>query len=237
MKKSVLAATMALASTGLWAEGVSVTQLHLLYGTGFDHIIGDRVDDTMSTVTLEHFGTWKYGDNFFFLDAMNGDFESFGSPKKHTVYMEWDPRLGLSSLSGKSLAVGSLKEVYLSGQLNQGDGYQATLVGLGADLALPGFAVFGVNGYRKTDNFDLETFQLSLNWLALGSLSGVKWRAEGFLDWTEENLIYQPQFMVDLDLIDGVEPGTLYAGIEHYGYRADGGVSADVPQFMVKWIW
>ena len=218
--------------TGVDAETVSSTNIQYLYGS-FDHVTGDRVDGKMETITLEHFGLWEYGDNFFFADASNA---RYLSGKRHTVYLEWAPRLALTRITGHPFSFGPVKETYLSAQLNQGDHYQATLYGIGADLAIPGFAVFGLNLYHKEDNFDTVTTQLTLNWLALGAAGPFSWRFEGFWDQTEDDTLAQPQLLLDLGAMTHLKPQSIYAGVEHYYYRTDA-FTESTPQFLVKWFW
>ena len=214
------------------ATEFSRTNLQYLQGSGFDHIAGGyEVEDRMTTLTLEHYSTWGYGDNFFFVDNQNGDFDHFGTKLEYVTYMEWAPRLSLSKLSGTSLQWGVIKDCYLSGQLNQGEGYHATLAGAGVDLELPFFAVFGVNVYQKEDNFDNTFTQTTINWL----LPAGPVVFEGFADFTEDDTLAQPQLLFDFQAF-GLAADKLLAGVELYYYKTDD-VDVSVPQVMVKWVW
>lgn len=216
----------------IMADNFSRTNLQYLQGSGFDDIAGGYVvEDRMTTLTLEHYSTWEYGDNFFFVDNQSGDFDHFGSELQYITYMEWAPRLSLSRLGGTSLQLGIVKDFYLSGQINQGEGYHATLAGAGVDLALPLFAVFGVNLYHKEDNFDNTFTQTTLNWLLpVGPVV-----FEGFADFTEEDTLAQPQLLFDFHAF-GLARDKLLAGVELYYYKTDD-VEVSVPQVMVKWVW
>jgi hypothetical protein len=218
--------------TAMMGSDFSRTNLQYLQGSGFDDIAGGYVvEDRMTTLTLEHYSTWGYGDNFFFVDNQNGDFDHFGGKTEYVTYMEWAPRLSLSKLSGASLQFGIVKDIYLSGQLNQGEGYRATLAGAGIDLALPFFAVFGVNVYHKEDNFDNTFIQTTLNWL----LPAGPVVFEGFADFTEDDTLAQPQLLLDFRAF-GLAEDKLLAGIELYYYKTDD-IDVSVPQVMVKWVW
>lgn len=216
----------------LWSSEFSRTNLQYLQGSTFKEIAGGYVaDGRMTTLTLEHFSTWGYGDNFFFVDNQNGDFDHFGTKVEYITYMEWAPRLSLSRLSGLPFAWGIVTDCYLSGQLNRGEGYEATLAGIGVDLKLPFFSVFGVNVYHKEDNFDETYTQTTLNWL----LSAGPVVFEGFADFTEDDTLAQPQLLLDFQAF-GMVRDKLLAGVEFYYYKNDD-VEVSVPQVMVKWVW
>ncbi len=221
-----------IAAMSLNAADFSRTNLQLLQGSGFDDLAGGYVaDDRMTTLTLEHYSTWEYGDNFFFVDNQEGDFDHFGTKLEYITYMEWAPRLSLSKLSGTQLQFGIVKDLYLSGQINQGEGYHATLLGAGMDLELPFFAVFGLNVYQKEDNFDNSLTQTTINWLMpLGPVV-----FEGFVDITEDDTLAQPQLLLDFEAF-GLSRDRLLAGVELYYYKTDT-VDVSVPQMMLKWVW
>jgi nucleoside-specific outer membrane channel protein Tsx len=229
MKKIVLWLSAAVFTA---AADYSRTNLQYLSGSGFEEIAGGYVaDGGMTTLTLEHFSSWEYGDNFFFVDSQQGDFDHFGTKKEYVTYMEWAPRLSLAKISGKAVAFGPIRDFTLSAQLNQGENYRAVLAGVGVDLALPFFAVFSLNVYRKTDNFDTETTQTTLNWLLpMGPVV-----FEGFVDYTDEETLAQPQLLLDFTAF-GMAQDRLLAGVELYYYRTDA-VAVAVPQLMLKWVW
>ena len=210
----------------------SRTNLQYLSGDGFEEIAGGYVaDGQMKTLTLEHYSTWGYGDNFFFVDNQQGDFKQFGAKKEYVTYMEWAPRLSLSKLSGTTLHYGIVKDFYLSGQINQGEGYHAELAGVGVDLDIPFFAVFAVNAYHRTDNLDNALTQTTVNWvLPMGYVV-----FEGFVDYTEEEILAQPQLLLDGN-IAGLPTDRVLAGVELYYFRTDT-VDVSVPQIMMKWVW
>ena len=221
-----------LLAAAVFGGDFSRTNLQYLSGSGFKEIAGGYVvDDTMKTLTLEHYSTWGYGDNFFFVDNQSGDFDHFGTKLEYVTYMEWAPRLSLSKLGGTQLQIGIVKDFYLSGQINQGEGYHATLLGAGVDLDIPFFAVFGVNVYQKEDNFDNTLTQTTINWLMpVGFVV-----FEGFVDVTEDETLAQPQLLIDLAAA-GLDRDRLLAGVELYYYRTDA-VDISVPQVMLKWVW
>ncbi|OIO73267.1 MAG: hypothetical protein AUJ57_04730 [Zetaproteobacteria bacterium CG1_02_53_45] len=145
------------------SHAFSSTNLQLLYGSNFhDNYYGNNTSNgKMTTLTLEHFSTWDYGDNYFFVDLLSGDFLNFAglpSGSRSRIYSEWAPRLSLSAISGHDLAVGIFKDFFIAGQLNRdGEGFHAEMIGLGTDLAVPGFNLLSTHLYLRKDNFNRPT--------------------------------------------------------------------------------
>jgi len=233
-----LALLLALLPLPVAAEDFSATNMQLLYGSGFhDPYFGNNTrDGRMSTVTIEHFGTWSHGDNYFFADVTSGDFVDFAGnakPGKTRIYGEWSPRLSLAPLLGGALPL------YLAGQFaRDGEGYRADMIGLGSDLALPGFAVANVALYSRKDNFNRRTWQTTFVWsLPLGRFS-----CEGFADLygSDANgieLSTQPQLLLDLgSLLGGQRPGAVQAGVEWHLHRHNK-LNNQSLQSLLKWQW
>jgi hypothetical protein len=77
---AAILAVLALAPLAARAE-FATTNLQFLAGWDFhDPAAGgnDAADGYMSTITLNHFSTWAGGDNFFFVDLMQGDSRTRG---------------------------------------------------------------------------------------------------------------------------------------------------------------
>ncbi|TLS65984.1 hypothetical protein FEF65_11735 [Mariprofundus erugo] len=159
-----------LASQPLLAEQFSSTNVQLLYGNHFhDPYYGSNTSGGgMTTVTVEHFGTWAYGDNFLFVDFKSGNFVDFAARptgKTTRMYGEWHPRLSLSALTGHDLQAGIISDLFIAGQINRdGEGFKADMAGLGINLILPGFKFFEVDGYARKDNFNRMTWQVTTAW-------------------------------------------------------------------------
>jgi len=233
--------------TSLNAESWSSTNIQYLYSSNFDKLIGGETvpDGKMETITIEHIGGWAYGTNFFFIDLTSAN---FASGKKHKLYTEWAPTLSLSKVSGADLSFTFIKDVSLAAELNQGDNFRATNIGIGFDLAIPGFNVFGANAFSRNDNFNNSTFQITLFWNSTFDIGPIPLVFEGFLDYYGTDfgteVVTQPRLLLD-GKVFGESMKTLQAGVELYYYKSsvDPGpfghdkINEAVPQAMIKWIW
>lgn len=229
MKKLLL--INALLATTLSA--FSTTNIQYLYGDFEGQTFLDTQNGAKQTVTAEHYRTFEYGDVFMFADfAYAHDGLQFTN-KKNDLYGELSPRLSLDKIGGFSSSMGILKESYAAFQYNRGDKYHAWLYGVGCDLALPGFSVFGVNLYRKIQNIGDDTYQLSLNYDAPLS---ERWHFTGFFDWTTRDFLSQNQLLFDLTQTVGIKKGKLEVGSEwHYYHENSYHNDNDVFQAMIKY--
>lgn len=211
----------------------STTNIQYLSGDFKGQTFLDTVDGTKQTVTLEHYRTFKYGDLFMFADYAYAHKGLQFTNDKNDLYGEFSPRLSLDKISGLSTSIGILKESYAAFQYNRGDKYHAWLYGVGADLAIPGFSVFGVNLYRKHQNIGNHTYQLSFNYYA--PLSD-RWHFEGFTDWTTRDFLSQNQLLFDLSKSCNIKEGKLEIGTEwHYYHENSYHTDNDVFQAMIKY--
>lgn len=222
------------------AENYSTTNIQYLYGTNLKHIASDNISDgRMQTITFEHYGTWDYGSNFFFVDLTSGNFDS---AKTSTLYMEYAPNISLSKISGKSLSLGIIKDIHLSAQINQGDNFRALMFGGGVDLSILGFKVLSLDFYSRKDDFNKQTFHSTVVWHS-SIVWGTRWIFEGFLDYygVDEGsiLLTQPRLLVDASFIN-TNLATLQTGVEFYiygNYGTSNDFTGTAPQFIFKWIW
>ncbi len=235
----------------------ATTNVQLLEGWDFrDHLLGyDTRTGRMATVTLNHYSTWKYGDNFAFVDLYSGPFVSGIDA---TLYAEWHPRLFVNRLLGtRGNVLGAFRDLGAAFEVNQGHGFYAYLAGVGADLALPIPGVVGVNLYYRHDSVQLptglggavvirnDTWQLSPFWTIPFDVEDVSLLFAGFVDVFETrdrrtlDVMAQPELMVDVLAPLGGPKGTVYVGIEWYLHHyelADGRTGLDsAPQALVQW--
>ncbi len=245
------------------ADGFSTANVQLLQGYSFhDNLLGyDTKSGTMTTVTLNHYGTWEYGDSFAFVDFYTGQFVDGLTPTGSTadLYAEWHPRLFLENLIGRG-ALGPVRHWGLAGEVNQSRDFRAYLAGLGVDLDIPGFAVAGVNLYYRYSEVDLRfvsggamtslalyqsTWQLSPFWTVPFHVGPARFLFTGFLDAFRNpngklDVMTQPELLLDLGALVGT-PDRLHAGVEWYlhsfGNPARNGTIKVVssPQAMVQW--
>lgn len=224
----------------LFSENVSSTNVQYLYGSSFNRVAGDSISDgTMQTVTFEHFGTFDYGNNFFFIDLTQANFDSGSS---HHTYMEWTPALHLSKLFSATKTEGIIKEIRLAGQLNQGENFQALMGGLGVELDIYGFNFITADIYLRKDNYNKTTYQTTLVWHTDYEL-GTRWIFEGFLDWYGVDkgsvIISQPRILADASFIKPslkhMQIGCEFYWLTHINQNQD--FNEITPQLMLKWTW
>ena len=239
-----LISVLLLTPSPVYSENFSTTNLQLLYGSNFhDNYFGNNTaDGTMTTLTLEHFGTWAYGDHFFFIDLKSGEFLDFvGNPtaNRSRIYSEWAPRISLSALTGSDLGFSIVKDLYIAAQINRdGEGFRADMGGIGIDLIIPGFNLFSVNGYLRKDNLNKMTWQTTTVWmLPLGPYLSF----EGFVDinGSDSNgteIHTQPQLLLNIGKATNLEMDNLLIGVEWY-YHHHRHIDSSALQMMLKWVW
>jgi len=226
----------------LYAENFSRTQLLYLWGNSFDKLAGSDsvLNNDMSTITLEHISNWNYGSNFFFIDMSSAD---FGSSKSYKVYSEWAPALSLSKISKANLELWIIKDILISGEINQGDDFKAKNIGLRLALSLPKFNFFDFNLFIRKDNYNKQTYQTTLAWNSTFRVGRVPLIFEGFLDYYGVNfgteVISQPRVLIDGNFF-GLKD--LHVGVELYYYKSSkapwrDAIEESVPQITAKWIW
>ncbi|MFZ3053848.1 MAG: outer membrane protein OmpK [Sulfuricurvum sp.] len=213
----------------------STTNIQYLYGNFEGPTFLDTQTGSKQTLTAEHFRTWEYGDLYMFVDyAYAKDGLQF-SNLKNDLYGEFSPRISLNKITNTPTSNGIVKEWYGAYQHNRGDTYRANLYGIGSDLNIPKFTVFGLNVYRKIQNIGDNTYQLSVNYsLPLND----RWHFEGFTDWTTIDFLTQNQLLFDLAPSIGITMGKLEVGTEwHYYHENTYHQDNDVFQAMVKYTW
>lgn len=238
----------AFAGSAQWSS----TNIQYLYGTTYSSIFFneetnklDSKDISSSVITLEHVNGWKYGDNFYFVDITNGD---RNDPDAATsFYGELSPRFSLSSLSGKSLSYGIVKDVLITTTAEIGQGFHNYLYGLAVDLNIPNTPVAQINYYIRNEigpGKDVGQ-QITLVWLTPFKIGSAAFTFEGFFDYAfamdhaEDNIITAPRLLYDLGNAWG-SPGCLQVGVEYQIWRNKFGIKGideDVAQVMLKWIW
>lgn len=206
----------------------------LSYLNGSDYEVGDP---DRQVVTVEHASGHSWGDNFFFLDRLESD---NGNSEN---YMELSPRLSLSSLTGSDLSFGRVKDVFLAGTWESGEGFDNVLAGVGVSLDLPGFKYFNANLYRANNDKSSDDTQLTLTWGLPFALSDAEFLYDGFIDWTtsESDKASEMNFTSQLKWNAGKLIGTkapVYVGVEYaYWNNKFGidGVDERNPALLLKW--
>ncbi|MBK9519553.1 MAG: DUF5020 family protein [Anaeromyxobacter sp.] len=220
------------------------TNFQLLQGYGFTSDSNDpnaTSDDKLTVVTVNHYSTFAYGDNFLFVDFGRGKYGG-ATEVESNAYGEWHPRLFLNKVLGMESG-GFIKNWGLAGEINQGGGFYAYLAGGTVDMAIPGFQVAGLSVFYRYDQFAEATYQISPWWNVPFSLGPTKWVFTGFLDLTtnkdgDMDLMTQPELLLDVGAFAG-NPGKFHVGCEWYlhSFTDFTGKSQTVsaPQIMVQW--
>jgi len=225
-------------------EDFSNTNVQLLYGNAFnDWYYGYATSDKkMTTLTVEHFGLWSYGDNFFFVDLIHGDFGNGSNRQTNRIYAEWLTRLSLSRLSGTNFGLGFIKDICLAAQIDRGgDGYWANMAGVGIDCKLPGFENFGINALFRKDKFNQPSYLMTAVWSASEQWGPLNFFFEGYIDvaGTDNDgldLNAQPQWLLSFQTPANNFSNHFRIGVEWY-YHRNRQLTTSVPQVLVKWIW
>ena len=248
------------------ADGFSTTNIELLQGWNFDDkkLGYNTPDGAMTTLTLNHYSTWEYGDNFAFVDMYLGQFrDAFGNPAFGSqgtkfvpagtgaqVYTEWHPRLFLNKVFGlEGNLFGIFRNWGLAGEVNVGPSFYAYLGGLGFDLALPHPYTVGMNVYYRFDRYDGNQWQVSPFWTIPFAIGPVPFLFAGFVDISgtkdaQKNaavdVMAQPQLLVDVLAPFGGKANRIYVGCEYYIHYYPSGFwggshTTQSPQLMGQW--
>lgn len=258
---SLLAAVALVALPAAARADFATTNVQVLQGWYFyDPTVAENVKGgIMNTITVNHFDSWKYGDNFFFADLMQGPFRD--GANSH-LYSELHPRLFLNRLLGtQGKVLGIFRDAGLAGEFNVGYGFQAWLAGLGADFALPFPGTVTLNVYYRYTALQLptvplrqynDTWQVSPSWVIPFSLGKVPLLFTGFVDvdgvkkTTDGKrgleVMAQPELLVDVLGLAGGPKDKVLVGVEWYlHYHSDNknlGAPSNLisaPQAMLQW--
>lgn len=227
----VLSAILGCAAIPASAEVLySGGEIQLHYGDGF-HFGANGFDATKrTTVTLEHFTLFNWGDLFYFVD-LNQDHEGDGPRSSH--YAELWGHLGGKTLGFDFAENGLVKDVGPDLGLNYGQDFLTVVPGVRADLNVPGFSLFTLGAYayhNVEDPFDRDldtTYQVTLVWDAPFKLGSERFDFKGFVDFigdqgsgVDNQVVFSPQLRWDV----GAEGGALL-GLEYTYFKNKFGVT------------
>ncbi len=238
-----------LLAPSIWAEDYSMTDVQFFYGTGFH----DRFADTdtqsgaMTTIGLEHYGTWRYGDNYFLVNFYQGDFidatgQAFGSAAR--IFGKWISRLGIGALCGEPKRFQSLgfREVFAGIRIDRtGSGFYANMAGPGIDFVLPKGMSAGINLYFRKDRFNSLTYQISPFWNLPFMVRSIGLLFTGYLDLAGTDsagadLFFQPQLLLDVGSIAFNSQRAIQLGLALAVHRNDF-VNTTAPEVELRWTW
>ena len=213
------------------------------YLYGFNWNLGNNPFDT---ITFEHADSWRYGDNYFFLDVYNVT-ENVRSGAATYLYGEWHPRFSLSKLSGVDFSWGLLRDVLLANELNFSDvnHFFSHCHGVGLSLALPGFSFANVNVFARDDRHQPGvTWQIKLDWLIPFRVQRLSLSYGGYIGFAgaegplSSYIIAETQLLLDVGEFFQYR-NRLFVGVEFKCWRNEFGIPSQteyMPQPMVKWV-
>lgn len=223
---SAAALAASLGATAARADNFATTEIQLLYGDGFKLGRDGFSGTERLTATLEHFSTWAYGDNFFFVDY-NRDFDGAGS--KTDEYGEYWGHLSASKIFGFDFGNSIIRDVNLGFGINAGTDLTILAYGPRVDFNIPGFNVLtlGFYGYNNVDDpfgRSLDTtYQATVVWNApLIQQGRINLWTQGFVDFigdqgsgVDDQIVFQPQLRLDLGQALGRTAGKVEVGVEY----------------------
>jgi hypothetical protein len=177
-------------------------------------------------VTLQHFSSWSYGSNFFFIDVSAPPGMQFYRDGLG-LYLEYSPVASLSRLTGARVAAGPVTDVGVTLQINGGhtpDGFEIPRVFLeGVDLAwsIPGIPVFDTQLLARQERTYAPSWQFTAIYAAPFMVGRTRGLVQGFVDvWRRTQagvpastvVLAQPQVLVHL--IGGSGAEELQLGVE-----------------------
>lgn len=216
------------------AQSWGVTGVQLLHGSDFK--LGP---DQRDILTFEHASGWQLGSNFFFFDVTSpfaGDTD---------IYGEWYSRLSWDKLGIRRAAGGVLQDVSFAASINAGQGFRAYLAGATLHFKIPGFSFADLDVMAYDDRTDSDvTYIITPAWDVPFKIGSVGCRFRGFLDLIgaegvrSQQLLTQPQVLVDLGGLAGGARDRFFAGVEYQYWHNKygvGGVDESLPQVMLLW--
>ncbi len=209
---------LALLSLIVWqpatAADWSNTELHIQIGNLDVPSFAGGGDSDHVIYTLQHASGWKYGDNFFFFDVLDGDRAGF---QDFDMYGEWYTNFSLGKITGKPVGRGLVKDVGIILGFNWAAdaNVKKYLPGVRLSLDLPGFAFANLDitaylddsegvasgGAPSEDN----SFMIDFNWARPFKIGDSNFSVEGHIEYIGERdnefggqveswILAQPQF-------------------------------------------
>lgn len=202
----------------------ATTELQLLYGDGFLNFAPSGENDRL-TGTVQHFSTWDYGNNFFFVDLAH-NFDSTVSPQ-NSFFGEFNTFVSAPKVLGLETS-GIIRDFGVDAGISAADDFLAGLIGPRVSFNAPGFDVLDVSFFSYTNlvdplDRDLDTaFQLTTVWDVPFQFSDRhKFRFTGFLDYVTpqgsgvvEQIVTSPQIRFDVSNYLGGPERAIEAGVD-----------------------
>lgn len=250
------------------AQEPNITELHFQQGN-LKKIFqgGGSAADTNGTAiaTAQHASGWKYGDNFFFFDAINyGKTDAdaaLGSQRDYETYGELYVNFSLGKITGEDLSVGFIRDFGLLAGFNYTSEIDTLyyLPGVRLALDIPGFAFanLDVTAYIQDNSnkfgvVENDSYMVDFNWAYPFTLGNTKWSLEGHIEYIDSSsqsiagttvgkreswVFAQPQLRLDIGNFWGT-PDKVFAGIEYQYWHnklGDPNTTDNTAQILLVW--
>ncbi len=205
-------------------------------------------NDDITVVTLEHASGHNWGDLFFFADRLDYKGDSKNADAQET-YSELAPRLSISYLTDSKLEFGIVSDVFVATAWEHStyssapfdNSFDNYLVGVGADLKLPGFAYANINVYQANNEQTDNDQQLTFVWGMPFSLGSADFTFDGYIDWSSaqdthaSDFHFNPQLRMDIGKYWGV-PKKFEAGVEYSFWHNKFGIAGLDDESVISWM-
>ena len=242
----------------LLADDWSTTEAHLQYGNLATPTFAGGGDSKTLILTLQHASSWMYGDNFFFVDFLNGNDPNFND---NDIYAEFFANLSLNKMRRKEMWSGTLKDLGFLVGINWASQAKSRkyLPGIRLALDVPKFDFANVDITLYIDDSagvmrggapaEDDSFMVDFNWALPFNIGRHEFSVEGHVEYIgqRENelgdtvkwwILGQPQFRYDLGKAVFDKPGQLFVGVELQFWinkLGDGDTNEFAPQALLVW--
>lgn len=235
-RRAAAAVAASVLLSGGAAQAFTYTDVQLHYGDGYRLGRNGLNETARTTLTIENFSTFAYGDFFAFVDLYHDhDGPSTNTTSAH--YGEAYVHLNGSTF-GLNFGDGFIRDIGPDFGINSGDNFGVGLAGVRANFNVPGLNLLSLGVYYY-DNFDdpfdrnlHSTYQVTAVWNAPFQIGNQKFTAQGFVDFIGEQgsgvdnqIIFSPQLRWDVGNALGREPGKFDIGLEYTHFNNKFGVT------------
>lgn len=203
----------------------STGEIELHYGDGYRFGANGSSTTSRTTLTVEQFTLFNWGDLYYFVDLFHDD-QGTGRDTDH--YAEVWAHLNGGVFGLQFPTGGVVKDIGFDVGLNHGADFLVVAPGVRADLNLPWFDVltFGAYAYENLDdpfNRSLDTtYQLSIVWDKTFKLGSENFAFRGFADWigsqgsgVAHQIVASPQLVWDVGKEGGLSVGLEYTHFQN----------------------
>lgn len=212
-----------------------------------------------TNITLQHASGWEYGDNFFFVDYLDDDFEDGFNDQD--FYAEIYLNFSLSKITKKQVSFGPVKDVglLLGGNFAGEAKVRKYLPGVRFSLDVPGFAFINLDVMAYLDDSngvarggaptEDNSYLIDVNFAYPFSVGNQLFSINGHVEYagSRENefggkvshwILAQPQFRWDIGNALFDTKDRLYTGIEYQFWRNKlGDDSTDERNVLFLVVW